>query len=204
MSVKWPSKCRWAKQVDLLVAGALSAEETAVVEQHLAGCPACQRQRAELATLARKLAESVPSGVSPRLAFVARWRRAVAETQQPHQQGFAVRSAIGLWRFVREQRRGLVALSAAWMLIAFLRLDAPAIAQEPGAVTSVVSWREFVAFMRMPEQSLRHLAEATEPGTGPLNPPRRPRSALPALRNEASLENEGGLYERNSSVAITV
>jgi hypothetical protein len=200
--VKWQLKCRWAKQVDLLVAGPLSAQETAVVEQHLAGCPACQRQRAELSTLARKLAESVPAEVSPRLGFEARWRRAVAETQQPRQQGLAVRGAISLWRFVREQRRGLLALSVAWVLIAFLRFDAPFVAPELGAATPVVSWREFVAFMKTPEQSLHHLAEATEPGTGQLTFPRTPRSALPTLRNEASLENEGGFYERNSSVAV--
>jgi len=91
MSVKAPSRCQWAKQVGLLVAGALSAEEATQVEQHLAGCPACQRQRAELTKFSRRLTELVPADVSPRLGFEARWQGAVSEARSPRWQRFAAR-----------------------------------------------------------------------------------------------------------------
>jgi anti-sigma factor RsiW len=145
--MKWLSnKCRrYEKNISLLATGDLAQQERAVVEAHLAGCPACRTEFEKLRVLSghfTKLGTDLPD-VEPSPSLRRRWMVAVTESSGPRTESIAIVPPTWL----SGQRAAWGSLAAVWALVLFFRLSAPE-APKPAVATVPISLREVLLALK--------------------------------------------------------
>ena len=149
-------QCDRRKEVSLLAAGALLDGERLVVEQHLAGCGACQSYYNEIKATAAPLVNwdknIAPVEVTP--AMRSRWAKDVQTAAAASPISFVGE----IWReLIWPCRRAWIGLAAVWLVLFVMNFQMRKLPTQMAAKDSPSSW----AAVQSWEEQTRILAELT-------------------------------------------
>jgi anti-sigma factor RsiW len=183
--MKWPfTKCRrFETGMSLLAADALTKEERAEVEAHLADCAACRTKLAELRKLTGelgRLGKRLPQ-VEPTVALRRGWQTVVRQLARPETQS----ASTSLFVRLSGRRAAWGSLAAIWVLVLFFRLSAPDAPRPAVVATAPVSLREVWLALKVENRESKYRADTSDPSLEKQSQPDAlpPRSQLSPVRS---------------------
>jgi hypothetical protein len=182
---------RWQERIALHAAGALEDESAQAVNDHLKNCPACRAYWTASLDLARSLHQfaRAPIAVTTPPTLRARWRAAL-QAPQTGAVGSSSQSAdrtwLSIWNWLPGGRYAWSSVAVCWMLIAFLRLSAPAVSGPAGSPPHL-PLGEVLSLLEAGRNELADFphADRPDPKSNP-NSNRAPNGAANDYRNQGN------------------